>query len=47
MDSKEETRKQIEEGKIPAGSFSLSESVHVPTIQKRRLSEIASKQIKR
>jgi len=47
MDSKEETKKQTEEGKIAKGQVSFSESVHVPSIQRQRLSEIASRQIKR
>jgi len=47
MDSKEETAKQVVDGKIGEGQVSFSESVHVPSIQRQRLSKIASKQIKR
>jgi hypothetical protein len=47
MDSKEETKKQTEEGKIGKGQVSFAESCHVPSIQRKRLSEIASRQIKR
>jgi hypothetical protein len=47
MDSKDVTAKDIADGKVPHGSVSMAESVHVPSIQKKRLSEIATRSIKR
>jgi len=41
IDSKNMTAKQIAEGSIPRGTVSEAESVHVPTIQKQRLDNIA------
>lgn len=46
-DSKDITKKDIDEGKIGKGTVSLAESVHVPSIQRQRLSQIATRQIKR
>ena len=47
IDSKETTKRQIKDGNIPAGSVSFAESVHVKDIQKKRLSKIATKSIRR
>ena len=47
MESKEITAKDIADGKVLRGSVSMAESVHVPPIQRQRLSQIATKQIKR
>jgi hypothetical protein len=46
IDSRDMTQEQVESGKIPEGNVSFAESVHVKSIQQRRLSEIASKSIK-
>lgn len=43
IDSKEITKKEIEEGKIPKGSVSIAESVHVPKIQAERFRKLARK----
>jgi len=43
IDSKNETRKELEEGKILPGTVSIAESVHVPGIQKDRLQKLLKK----
>jgi len=43
MDSREQTAEKIAKGEIPQGSVSLAESVHVPSIQKKRLAELNKK----
>ena len=47
MDSRDATAKDIAEGQIPKGTTSVAESVHVPSIQRQRLSQIATKNVKR
>jgi hypothetical protein len=42
-DSRGMTAKDVADGKIPQGTVSMAESVHVKTIQQQRLSEIATR----
>jgi len=47
MDSKDVTAKQIKDGTIQEGTVSFAESVHVKTIQQQRLSQIATRSVKK
>jgi hypothetical protein len=42
-DSKTETKEKIENGEVLQGHVSFAESVHVPEMQRKRLTEIANK----
>lgn len=43
VESRNETAKEVKEGKILPGSVSLAESVHVPSIQAKRLNKLINK----
>jgi hypothetical protein len=47
MDSKKETDKETKDGKILKGDVSFAESVHVPSIQRSRLSKLTNTNIRR
>jgi len=46
IDSKNTTKEQVESGKIPEGTVSFAESVHVKAIQQNRLSQIATRSVR-